>query len=62
MGGTPGGGNYRKVFKPNIPGPRSAAPANVDGGEHDSNDSVDRANALALGITPPQNNRSKGMN
>ena len=58
ISGTPGGGNnYRKVFKPNIPVPKSV---NLDN-EHDSNDSVDRANALALGHTPTQNQRNKGM-
>ena len=58
MSGTPGGGgsNYRKVFKPNIPAPQSVNLEN----EHDSGDSVDRANALALGHTPTQNQRNKG--
>ena len=53
VSGTPGGSNYRKVFKPNIQ-PRSATNEN----EHDSNDSVDRANALALGQTPTQSQRN----
>jgi hypothetical protein len=51
--GTPGGSNYRKVFKPNIAAP--ARSEQLDG--HDSNDSVDRANAMALGMTPTQNQR-----
>ena len=46
---TPGGGNYRKVFKPNIPPPRSEP---VD--QNDSYESLEKINALALGqsLTP----------
>ena len=48
--GTPGGnrGNYRKVFKPNLPATKSEIGAN----DTNSNDSVDAANAMALGYTP----------
>ena len=52
MSGTPADnrGNYRKVFKPNIPTQaRSEMGGAFDSG---SNDSVERANTLALGLTP----------
>ena len=64
VNGTPGpssnSGNYRKVFKPNIGGQASAARSEMNAG-HDtgSNDSVERANALALGMTPQSAARSK---
>lgn len=50
MSGTPGDNraNYRKVFKPNL-GPPARFDENQ--GETNSNDSVERANALALGLT-----------
>ena len=52
---TPGGGsnkgNYRKVFKPNLPAPRSEANmASFASEPLDNSDNVDRANALALGM------------
>lgn len=55
--GTPGDnrGNYRKVFKPNIgnAGGGNAARSELGGAlDTGSNDSVERANALALGLTP----------
>ena len=53
VNGTPGDnrGNYRKVFKPNLP-TSSVSQMQQDTG---SNDSVERANAMALGA--PQNSR-----
>lgn len=53
-GTTPGGsasqGNYRKVFKPNIPGKSEI--------DKNSFDSLEQANAMALGgHTPTQNQR-----
>jgi len=48
--GTPGDnrGNFRKVFKPNLPAPALSS-GYLD--ETNSNDSVERANALALGLS-----------